>query len=139
MLWHIHDGTHIGWGPLTVHDHRIFGPGGLWLDFTSLERFTPEGEKDEVWRHRVKTGWRKTYGARLVENVIQFLARIVISQAMIRIRAHGIRIALTCHDDVYIAVNHEKQFEIANAEMSRQLEWLPECPIAIEAKLGEDL
>src|SRR5258708_6425892 len=114
ILWALHDGASIAWPDwpfLTIHDHRIFGPDGTWLDFTSLRRVPMEGQKtipgriinesnsepltiippwkygwdfsqsvslsdfanlrglQAEWQHRVREGWRKTYGARLIEHV----------------------------------------------------------------------
>jgi hypothetical protein len=142
FLWHLFNGTTIQWPgcpAVTAHDHRLFGPGGLWLDFTSLERFTPEGETREAWRHRVKNGWRKTYGARLIENLIQWLASYPIRRALVEVPARGFRLPLTVHDDVFILVECDERAETRFAEavavMSRPLEWLPECPVAVEAKL----
>jgi DNA polymerase len=138
MLWHLLDGGTVQWGPMVVKDHRIFGPGGTWLDFTSLERHTDEFGQTE-WRHRVKQGHRKTYGARLTENVVQWLSRIILSDAMVRISNLGLRIPLTVHDDCFILVEDDEQAERrlreAEAEMSRTVAWLPECPIGCEAKL----
>jgi len=130
---------------MTIRDHRIFGPGGLWLDFTSLERVRLD-TGEEVWRHRVREGWRKTYGARLIENVVQWLARMVISQAMVRILEMGYRIPLTVHDDVFIlipvngvTVSAKEHLARCKAEVGRTVEWMPACPIEVEAELLDAL
>jgi len=140
FLWHLMDGSTIRWPncPVIAHDHRLFfEPSGLWLDFTSLERHAIDATGETIWRHRVKTGWRKTYGARLVENLIQFLARMVISERMVKISQLGLKISLTVHDDIFIVVPDERvaAWEQAIAIMSTPLDWLPTCPIACEAKL----
>jgi hypothetical protein len=136
MLTHLRDGVTVPWGCVTVHDHRIFhNASGLWLDFTSLEQVNVDGEW--IWRHRVKNGWRKTYGARLIENCIQWLARMKISDAMVKISQLGLKIPLTCHDDVYILVlpRQENLFSEAVAIMKETIPWLPECPINCEFAL----
>lgn len=161
MLWHLMDGATVKWGDcMTVHDHRIFhNESGLWLDFTTLERFTPDPSRDgtysgimyagsnefvpqEQWRHRVRNGWRKTYGARLTENVIQWLARLVISQAMVRVSQQlGLKIPLTIHDDLILLIPVERVelFDEAVKLVAQPLSWLPKCPIAVEAKFQDDL
>jgi hypothetical protein len=144
FLWHLFNGTTVTWPgceAVTAHDHRLFGPGGLWLDFTSLERHTTE-EGEQIWRHRVKNGWRKTYGARLIENLIQWLASYPIRHGMVRISSElGLKIPLTVHDDIFMLVPVEcvDLFEEAVKIMSQPLPWLPECPIAVEAKLLDAL
>lgn len=143
MLSALMDGRTVQWGPLTIHDHRVFAPGGLWMDFTSLQyRVNVEtGEKEFV--HRVKKGWRKTYGARFVENVIQFMAGIVLRDGMLRIIGMGLRIPLTVHDDCFILIPDnaykEETLERCKQAMSQPVEWLPECPIDCEASLQDAL
>jgi hypothetical protein len=137
------------WGPpgqtepcILIKDHRIFGPGGTWLDFTSLKRERLESG-EEVWLHRVRQGWRKTYGARLVENVVQWLARMVISQALVQIIEMGYRVPLTVHDDLFILIPHspdaQEHLNSCAAVVGQMLAWMPACPIAVEADLLEAL
>lgn len=142
------------WGPpgqparcMTIHDHRIFGPGPdgdrLWLDFTSLERVRLDSG-EEVWRHRVRNGYRKTYGARLVENVVQWLARLIISQAMVRVSRLGYQIPLTVHDDIFVLIpsdrgDMEEQLERIRLAVQQPVPWLEACPIEAEADLLDAL
>lgn len=151
MLWEIYHGNTVEWGPCTIHDHRIFGPGDLWLDWTSLERHIVEdGEQrkygtdagKEVWRRRVREGWQKMYPAKCVENLIQWLASYPIRHGMVRISQLGYRIPLTVHDDVFILIpceQCEERFAQCVAEMEKPLDWLPECPIAVDPKLLDAL
>ena len=154
MLWLIAAGHSAEWRPpgqtngcMIVHDKRIFGPGTdgdrLWLDFSSLERVRLDNG-EEVWRHRVRNGYRKTYGARLVENVVQWLARIIISQAMVRVSRLGYQIPLTVHDDIFVLIpanrgDMEEQLERIRQEVARPVEWLKDCPIEAEAELLDAL
>ena len=153
ILWVLKDGGTLAWGPplqgnlacMLVKDHRIFHPpSGLWLDYSSLERHRLE-DGEEIWRHRVRAGWRKTYGARLIENVVQWLARIVISDAMVRVSRMGYRIPLTVHDSIVtlIPVNAgespEIQLEHIRQEVALPVPWLERCPIDAEADLMEAL
>lgn len=135
---------------MTVHDHRIFGPGPigdrLWLDYSSLE-YTTFDDGKPGWRHQTRTGWRKTYGAKMHQNICEFLGRLVISQAMVRIRDLGLRIVLSAHDDVYILIPRkgaergtaQELLILCAQEMARPLSWLPECPIQAEAELLDAL
>src|SRR5712671_2176422 len=103
----LHSGQDWNWPGvpcLTVHDHRIFGPDGLWLDYSSLE-YTESME----WRHRVRSGYRKTYGARLIENIVQFLASIPIRRALVYGAELGLRMPLTVHDDVFCLTEDSEQ------------------------------
>ena len=152
ILWTLHAGHTMDWGPpgqpepcMVIKDHRIFGPGGTWLDFTSLKRERLESG-EEVWLHRVRQGWRKTYGARLIENVVQWLARMVISQALVQIVKMGYRVPLSVHDDLFILIaanegglDPAEHLARCAAVVGQPLPWMPACPIAVEADLLDAL
>lgn len=155
VLWVLYEGGTQPWGVpgsgnrnlMTVSDHRVFhDASGLWLDFTTLERVTLDSG-DEVWRHRVRDGYRKTYGARLVENIIQWLSRMVISEAMVRVHRNiGVKMPLTVHDDIFMVIpktgvttpslgyiTAEECLAECRKLIEKPLTWLPECPISAEA------
>lgn len=151
ILWTLRDGHTMEWGPpgqpgpcMTIHDHRIFHVNGLWLDYSSLERVRLDSG-EEVWRHKVRSGWRKTYGARLIENVVQWLARIIISDAAVRVKYQmGYDVPLTVHDNIYTlipvnGVDPKEQIEAICKEVAKQVPWLEACPIAAEAELLDAL
>ena len=153
ILWSLLDGHSFDWGYpgqgqthcMRVHDHRIFHVDtGLWLDYSSLQRVKLD-DGQEIWRHRVANGYRKTYGARLIENVVQWLARLVISEAAVRVKYQlGYRIPLTVHDNIYTLIPANKgdpaeQLERIRQEVARTVPWLEACPIDAEAELGDAL
>ena len=77
--------------------HRIYLPNGAPLIYDTLEWHVPEheeviknGDSRGYWRYKTRNGWDKLYGAKLVEQTTQALARIIFSQAMIRIKRHGL-------------------------------------------------
>lgn len=134
-------------GCMRIHDHRIFGPGPdgdrLWLDYSSLERVRLDSG-EEIWRHKVREGYRKTYGARLVENVVQWLARLIISQAMVRVSRMGYQIPLTVHDDIFVLIPTDRgdpaeQLERIRLTVQQSVPWLEACPIEAEAELLDAL
>lgn len=125
---------------LEIKDGRLFHPCGLWLDYSSL----CYAEDGKTLMYRVRDGWRKMYGGRFIENVVQWLASIPIRYRMVEInRKFGWRIPLTVHDDVFMLVPNTAQgaedFERAKAIMASPLDWLPECPIACEGELMDAL
>lgn len=151
MLWALLQGDTVQWGPpgqaepcMVVHDHRIFHvASGLWLDYTSLARLRLESG-EEIWTHRVRNGWRKTYGGRLVQNVVELLARQVIAQAMVRVSQMGYQIPLTVHDNIYTVIpvdrgDPKEQLEQIRLEVQRPVPWLENCPIEAEAELLDAL
>ena len=81
------------------------------------------------------------YGAKLVENVVQFASRIVTSQAMIRVRAAGYRIVGMAHDDIWCLIPQDgrepEHRAFLEGCMATTPNWMPGIPLASEAKMGK--
>ncbi len=144
---------------LTIDNGRLVGPTGLWIDYTSLRYDAHE------WRlYDRYGGYRKMYGAKLVENVVQFLSRLITSQAMRAYKAAGYQVVGMSHDDVWLLVPEpqyvcydaygRKTASDGSAEMledaarsshkqriieimSTTPSWAPGLPLAAECKIGK--
>ncbi len=97
---------------------------------------------EEFWRYRSRKGWVKIYGAKLVENLIQGLARVDMSQTLLRIRALGLPAKLVNleHDAAaYVVLDeHVEMVKTAIAqEFCRPPAWLPDLPLDCEISVGE--
>lgn len=86
------------WGPMKITQQRVVLPGGACLDYSNLT--VADGE----YATTTRKGTTKIYGAKLVENVVQALSRVVLSQAMLKIIARGWRVVLTVHDELVMVV-----------------------------------
>lgn len=120
---------------LTLQNYRIYGPGGTWLDYANLAYDADAREFYVTTRH----GRSKMYGAKLVENVVQYLARLVLGEAMLKI-AKRYRIVLTAHDEVvYLAPEKEaaEALEFGLQIMKTPPEWCSDCPLDAEGSYGE--
>lgn len=96
-------GADFAWGAMQVKDKHIILPNGAALDYSNLA--VTGGEYHTTGRR----GASKIYGAKLVENVVQALSRVVLSQAMLKVAARH-RVVLTCHDEVvFLAKTEEAQ------------------------------
>lgn len=139
ILKHLASGSGLTWGPMHVHDHRIWLPNKMPLIYDSLEWHVPDEGGDAYWRLKTRKGWTKMYGAKLVENVVQALARVIISQAMIRIARLGYRVVSTEHDSLWILIpkdgQEEQHLQRCKDEMVSPLSWLPGIPLACEGEL----
>lgn len=138
MLSRLAGGPPTAWGPTEVRDGRIYLPNGCPLDYRTLEYFRdPEG--DQYWRLKTRHGWTKMYGAKLVENLIQALARVIISQAFIRIVRMGYRVVGMEHDSLWILIPQDgkEQWHLNRcaAEIKREPSWLPGIPLDCDANL----
>lgn len=131
MLGHMHAGAGLmTWGALTVMKGGIVLPNDAPI-FYEL-RWAPI---ERQWQRRTRKGWVGIWGGTLVENVVQAMARVVMSQAMIKMTLAGYKIVLTTHDEVVVLVRDEtaaedfgKLVEIMRAEP----EWLPGIPLDAE-------
>jgi DNA polymerase len=81
------------------------------------------------------------YGAKLLENITQALARIVVMQAAVRLSRRGYRFVLQSHDELVFSVPEEvvkEARDIISEEMIRKPEWLPGLPLAVEIGEGDN-
>ena len=136
MIGRLAGGDTLQWGPMRVEGGRIILPNGCPLLYDGLEYHTDPETGEKNWRYLQRHGWAKLYSGKLVEQTTQALARVIISQAMIRIARLGYRIVNCEHDSLWILVKQDGQQEqhkrIILAEMTREPEWLPGIPLGAE-------
>jgi DNA polymerase len=134
--------------PLGKHEAVLvdmFGvrlPNGMYLRYDNLrkERDTKSGRGQYVYD--VKKG-RATlptyiYGGKLIENVCQALARIIIGEQMLMV-ARKYRVVMTVHDAVGVIAPIEeadKARAFVEACMRMRPKWAPTLPLNCESKIG---
>jgi hypothetical protein len=123
-------------GLIEVRGGRLYHPNGTWLDYSRLRY------EDGEWRlYKRKGEWVKMYGAKLVENVVQWLSRIITAEAIVRYRAAGYPIVGMAHDDVWLLVPDDgdhadvRKQEIIDI-MATTPVWAPGLPLAADCKMG---
>lgn len=113
-------------------------PSGLYISYPQLHR-NFEGGRSR-WRYKDDTGLVDIYGGKLVENVCQALARIIVMYQMLRI-ARKLPTKLTVHDSV-VALAPEEKVEPARAYVEECMRWVPDwakgCPINCESGVGRN-
>ena len=89
------------YGPLTIARNRLVLPNGMSLNYPELQYIGGE------FLYSTSKGKVRTYGPRLVENIIQALARIVITDQMLEIQAMPeVDVVMQVHDEI-IAIGSE--------------------------------
>ena len=120
---------------LHIEDGKLYLPNGTWLNYQSLQWH------DGGWRLQTRQGWQKLYGAKLIENIVQALARIILSDAGVRIARAGFRPVLSSHDEWSFLVPRDGQspqaLDFIMAEMKQPPSWLPNLPIDCTGSIGE--
>jgi DNA polymerase len=79
------------------------------------------------------------YGAKILENVTQALARIIVMQAAVRLAERGYRFTMQGHDELVFTVKDEEvhaAIAVIDEEMVREPEWLEGLPLAVEIGVG---
>lgn len=139
MLARIAGGDPLQWGPFTIRDKRVYLPSGLRINYDSIEFFKDEETGEGNWRLKTRNGWSKIYSGKLVENLVQFAARCIASQAFLRIKHLGYRIVNTEHDKHWVLIPADGKeawhVEQVKVEMVRVPTWLPSIPLDCECEV----
>lgn len=112
-------------GCVTVDGYKIIMPGGTFLDYTGLYY---DGRDYRV-------GKSKIYGGLVVENIIQKLGLLIVSNAIINIAdKYNYKLATTTHDDVLYVVKKDNDEALKNiiAEFKNPPDWCLDCPLGAE-------
>lgn len=137
ILGHLARGESIIWRDVVeIKNGRIYGPNGSYMIY-QLEYDVEENG----WKRKTRRGWSRIWGGHLVENLIQYLARIDMAQSMQRIwKETGYRPASTSHDEGLWVIpddqHAEATLEVFLAEMRRCPTWLPGTPLDAEGALA---
>jgi hypothetical protein len=129
-------------GPCVISKGAVLLPNGLSLNYADpgtmpSDRKKPFRGLEKCYRYGKRV--HKIYGAKLLENIIQALARIIVMNAALRIADRGHKFVLQGHDElVYIVRKDEldKAKEIIHTEMVRSPSWAPTLPLTAEIKVG---
>lgn len=76
-----------------------------------------------------------TYGGKLVENIVQAIARDLLAEAMLRLDDAGYKIVMHVHDEVVIEVPvvGKGSVEEVNDIMSKPVSWAPGLPLRVDS------
>jgi hypothetical protein len=120
----------IDFGAFRIYGKRVKLPNDATLDYTTLGM--DRGTSDITLA--TKKGVVKMYGGKLTENIVQALARVVLSQAMIKI-AKRYKIVLNTHDELaWLAPAHEadQALEFGLGVLKETPIWMPGIPLDAE-------
>lgn len=128
-------------GALVVEGNKgVRLPNGLYIRYPNLRREYLDGQYGLVYdtkkgRSVVMT---RIHGPKMVENVTQALARIIIGDQLLMV-ARRYRVALTVHDSIVAiapASEEAKAVEYITGCMKVRPKWAPTLPLSCEAKTG---
>ena len=141
-------------GPYPVKDFKVWLPNGSHLYYPDLayKEKIKEGEQGCEWVYqRIKDGrriWKKIYGGLLVENITQAVARLFVSDALLRLETikdqAGNRVfdvVFMVHDELVVLFDEtldEKWVrDCLTWAMTTNPVWAPDLPLECEVNFGQ--
>jgi len=134
---------------LTYSSTGIMLPNGLQIKYPALRQVGNEFKyisdarayrkfiRDKVMGEATTDpAWTKIYGGKVVENIVQALAGIIVREQMVRIGQAGYFVAFQVHDE-NVSVVPTTEAEEAEAAITRIMStppsWAPDLPVACES------
>jgi len=97
--------------------------------------------KNKVANTDDKINWANIYGGKVTENIVQALARIVVSEQAIAITQAGYPVVLQVHDENVVVVDNSQADtaqQVMENVMSTPPGWAPDLPVACESAIGDN-
>jgi DNA polymerase len=124
------------WGGISFAHERIILPNGMPVIYPNLKA---TGRTLTFDSRFIKNADRNIWGGMFLENIAQAIARIIASRAELTLARAGLPTALQVHDELVWVVPTaivERVKAVVAAVMTRQVDFLPDLPIAVEVKHG---
>lgn len=128
-------GVKMRYGPVTTEKDTLWLPNGMPIYYPELSHDPSTNNYTYNNGRELKT----LYGAKLVENVVQALARVLMTWAETKLADRGLYAAMSVHDELVYVVpeQHTPQVKLAlKAVMTTPPAWLPKLPVACEIESG---
>ena len=128
MLSNVNNG--VVYGPLTINRGSLTLPNDMKLQYPQLTC------KNNEFSYHSNKGYIRTHGPRLTENIIQALARIIITEQMLNIhKLPEVDVVLQVHDEIISigsSLDADKTLEKILAIMKTPPLWCSDLPLDAE-------
>jgi DNA polymerase family A len=127
------------WKCFLIKGKRIYLPNMAPLIYDGLEMHTDDKTEGQYWRMLHRGHYVRLYGAKLIENIVQALARLQVSEAWLRLRDAGMRIVSMEHDKLIACVPERDAAEallLMQEAMCTEPSWMPGLPLASEGYIS---
>lgn len=132
-------GTPIKFGPVIIEKGLIHMPGRLKMYYHGMSF---DKEPGLGWAFTFEGKTKRIYGGKMLENIVQYLDRILVFDAAARIQ-HRITpyiLAQQAHDENCYVVEEQHVDAIKvilKEEMTRRPDWGPDLPLMCEVGVGD--
>ena len=123
----------VKFGPVVISEGCVEGPGGLKMLYDVIS--TDNNDLRYVYGKRSY----HMYGAKFLENIVQFLARIIVMNAALRLWDRGYKFKLQSHDELVFIIPDAQVPEamrVIKEEMERRPSWARDFPLKAEVGHG---
>lgn len=128
------------WKCLNWEEGRIWGPDGTCLKYPGLKKSYNEDKGWDEWTYQAKEARKKLYGGLLCENIVQWLARMIVATQMLEI-AEKYRVVMITHDEV-VALARKRSAEVCFRDMMKAMRrapgWCSDIPLNCEGGYAEN-
>jgi len=136
-------GTPLKWGPMTAQYQKLLLPNGLALNYFKLRKRADKSGTQIMYTDMSRKGYAASdiyiYGGKLVENAVQALSRIILTDAMLKL-GRKYKIALQVHDEIVFVI-HQRHLEQALVDIEEAMttppEWMSDIPLDVEIHYGK--
>jgi hypothetical protein len=127
-----------------IGERCVYLPNDTAIQYPRLRsEIDPDTEQMRKVYDRSNGGFKRIYGASLIENITQALARIVVIDTMVRVdRMTGFRPFMSTYDshEYVIPACMAREFdELLEREFAVTPTWAPDLPLASEGGWGKTL
>ena len=138
MIPMMFEGSKYKLGPVQTIRNGLLLPNGMKITYNNLRQI--DTVKYKGWAYDYAGRTRTLWGGKVVENIIQSLARIKIMDDMLQVKEElGLPTALQAHDEI-VCVVLEKEAASYAKEIERIMSvpptWAPDLPVAAEVAWG---
>jgi DNA polymerase len=121
--------------PIGYAKEHIRLPNGMCIHYPDMQVIA------RGYKFNFKGKFREIWGGALTENIIQALARIVISNAELQLARRGLHAVLQVHDELVYCVLDRHVDRVTKAlqlALTATVPWMPDLPVACEINTGRN-
>lgn len=122
------------YGPIQVLLGQLLLPNDMYLTYPNL---APTGRN---YIYKFGGQKRDLYGGKLTENVVQALARIVMTTAELKLAKQGVAAALSVHDELIFVIPDDQITDFVpqlREALTAPVDWMPNLPVNCEIGVGD--
>jgi hypothetical protein len=132
-------GGEVKYGPVTFRHNEVELPSGCKLRYPDMMHDGSNFQYRRYGNNTRKFGWVKIYGAMMVENLCQALARELLVEQMLILEKKW-KSVHQVHDEILFVVP-DAEVDIACQVMQKIMtmppEWMPDLPLKVEPAVGQ--